>query len=659
MLRKKVALGTMMAVMASAVWFAAPAAVHAAPTLGNPALPDATVGVAYSYQLQGANGVAPYSFQKISTTYPGSEVTLSSSGLLSGTPQSAGTWEFMIRITDSASALGTYGILTFKVNSSSGSTTTGPTLSVSLETGSQGGSVPAGAPNFPMADFKLLATGGTVGISSIQIVSDSANAGSNVSNISLYKNNTEGLGTASSLSNTSGSTRSATITFSSPLTIASGQSVSLNLTGTIANNATGSVRLGIGAVTFSTSNTSLQTTMPVYGNTISITGSNPGTPSVTVTRDGSVAQSITVTQGQAAPLLAFKVAAASADAYIHGFTLGSVTASELSSKVSNVRAGYGSTEVSSTANSNSEHSFTLSAPILVQRDGSQTITFKANILSNATGTFEPKLTGLVVKTASGQTVTVSVPSITTSVTVQSSGNTASQVNEGYVDFVTGTLVSGWGFTSRTNDARSAGTVIITFENTSNTAQAYTLSLTPTNSRADVDAYIKSKYGVATVNIPTGFSGNPSSVLPTNGTYRIKSATYDGHTLVLSDQSKQSFTVGQSTEAPRGVYVKVQDDPTVYWVTSWGGKMPILTEQIFLSYGTKWSDVRIITQEQLDSYGDVLYIKLRGNARVYKLENFVKRYLTPAAATRLNIDPARVVEVNATEFYYYRTGSTIE
>ncbi len=107
------------------------------------------------------------------------------------------------------------------------------------------------------------------------------------------------------------------------------------------------------------------------------------------------------------------------------------------------------------------------------------------------------------------------------------------------------------------------------------------------------------------------------------------------------------------------YVRVAGDPTVYWVTPWNAKMPILSAEVFYSYGSKWEQVQIISQEALDDIDDVEYIKLKGNARVYKIDGAVKRYVSPAAAQRLNIDPAKVVTVNETEFYSYRTGKSIQ
>lgn len=117
--------------------------------------------------------------------------------------------------------------------------------------------------------------------------------------------------------------------------------------------------------------------------------------------------------------------------------------------------------------------------------------------------------------------------------------------------------------------------------------------------------------------------------------------------------------GCATPTTGDRYVRVAGDPTVYWVTPWNAKMPILSAEVFYSYGSKWEQVQTISQEALDDLDDVEYIKLKGNARVYKIDGAVKRYVYPVAAQRLNIDPAKVVTINETEFYSYRTGKAIQ
>ncbi len=61
--------------------------------------PNGIVGVAYSFQLAATGGIPPYTWSSSGTLPPG--LTLSSAGLLSGTPTAAGTFSPAIKATDS------------------------------------------------------------------------------------------------------------------------------------------------------------------------------------------------------------------------------------------------------------------------------------------------------------------------------------------------------------------------------------------------------------------------------------------------------------------------------------------------------------------------------------------------------------------------------
>jgi len=65
-------------------------------------IPDGFVNQAYSFQLQACCGTTPYTYSIHSGSLPPG-LTLSSSGLISGTPTTAGYTTVFIRITDSAS----------------------------------------------------------------------------------------------------------------------------------------------------------------------------------------------------------------------------------------------------------------------------------------------------------------------------------------------------------------------------------------------------------------------------------------------------------------------------------------------------------------------------------------------------------------------------
>jgi len=73
-------------------------------TISNTTLPSGTVGQVYSQQLSATGGVIPYQW----TAGQGlpSFLSLLSSGVLSGTPTSAGTFSFSVQVTDSANRSG-------------------------------------------------------------------------------------------------------------------------------------------------------------------------------------------------------------------------------------------------------------------------------------------------------------------------------------------------------------------------------------------------------------------------------------------------------------------------------------------------------------------------------------------------------------------------
>ena len=84
-------------------------------------LPDATVGQPYSFQLQATGGIPPYTWNKYKPKGSGAlpwHVTLSRSGLISGTPKHAGTYTIIIKCLDSTLSHKTQAVqtLTLTVN---------------------------------------------------------------------------------------------------------------------------------------------------------------------------------------------------------------------------------------------------------------------------------------------------------------------------------------------------------------------------------------------------------------------------------------------------------------------------------------------------------------------------------------------------------------
>jgi putative Ig domain-containing protein len=64
-------------------------------------LPSGKVGHPYSATLVASGGVSPYNWTRIAGSLPAG-LTLSSSGVISGTPTKNKTSDFTIRVTDSA-----------------------------------------------------------------------------------------------------------------------------------------------------------------------------------------------------------------------------------------------------------------------------------------------------------------------------------------------------------------------------------------------------------------------------------------------------------------------------------------------------------------------------------------------------------------------------
>lgn len=89
-------------------------------------LPDGTNGSAYSQSVVATGGLAPYTYAVTSGSLP-HNLSLSSSGAITGTPDTNGLSTFTVTATDSQGVGGNTGSKSFQItiDSSSGSTTSG------------------------------------------------------------------------------------------------------------------------------------------------------------------------------------------------------------------------------------------------------------------------------------------------------------------------------------------------------------------------------------------------------------------------------------------------------------------------------------------------------------------------------------------------------
>ncbi|MDE2257776.1 MAG: putative Ig domain-containing protein, partial [Xanthomonadaceae bacterium] len=118
-------------------------------TLAPTSLPAATVAAAYSQTITASGGTSPYTYAVTVGTLPAG-LTLSSAGVLSGTPTAGGTFSFTVTATDSSTGTGPYkGTQAYTLTVNPPTITLAPT------------SLPSGTNNVAYPSQTITASGGT------------------------------------------------------------------------------------------------------------------------------------------------------------------------------------------------------------------------------------------------------------------------------------------------------------------------------------------------------------------------------------------------------------------------------------------------------------------------------------------------------------------
>lgn len=105
-------------------------------------------------------------------------------------------------------------------------------------------------------------------------------------------------------------------------------------------------------------------------------------------------------------------------------------------------------------------------------------------------------------------------------------------------------------------------------------------------------------------------------------------------------------------------IKTANNPTVYYVSQGGSKIPFPNADIFLSYKNKWQDIQVVSEAEVNIYPDAQYIKLVNGKKIYRLQNNVKRLVDDKQVKLMGIPDWQVVVVNKKEFDFYKIGKKV-
>jgi len=199
-------------------------------TLSPASLPNATVGTAYSQTLSASGGTAPYTFSATGSTPPG--MTLGASGTLSGTPTTAGDFNFTAVATDAQSFTGSKAYSVHVAAIAPGAPT-GVSATAGPEQASVSFSAPTNTGGAPITSYTVTSSpGGLTGSGSASPIVVTGLTDGTAYTFTVVAFNTAGPGPASTASNSVTPQGGQTITFNNPGTQNFGTSPTLTATAT-------------------------------------------------------------------------------------------------------------------------------------------------------------------------------------------------------------------------------------------------------------------------------------------------------------------------------------------------------------------------------------------------------------------------------------------
>ncbi|GEM_PF-5665299 len=122
--------------------------------------------------------------------------------------------------------------------------------------------------------------------------------------------------------------------------------------------------------------------------------------------------------------------------------------------------------------------------------------------------------------------------------------------------------------------------------------------------------------------------------------------------------------GSVTATPTKTYigaklVRAEGTTAIYFVNERGMRLGYPSMRVFTSYKNKLENVQVISQAELDSYPQAMYIRVNGRGAIYKLENGARRLLSSRAWTEAGADASAIMDVNQTHLSAIKSGKAIK
>ena len=133
--------------------------------------------------------------------------------------------------------------------------------------------------------------------------------------------------------------------------------------------------------------------------------------------------------------------------------------------------------------------------------------------------------------------------------------------------------------------------------------------------------------------------------------------FDAYNFDWSDV--QIVSENQLNSYPRAKLLRATGDRKVYYLTESGMVRHIPSPEVFNSYGNNWEDIFEVSPDELNTYEPNSLIRAEGDCKVYLLENGKKRWIQTAEEfNNRGYDWSKIAPVNQIEINYYTERATV-